>query len=184
MRADSPRRQLERDRRRGNQRDEAIALNTLAMVAFAQGDPEQGLRLALESGSVADSTGFTWWRGVTLLGASEWLVAGEDPERAIPVYLEGLAGLVSVQDRVNLPIALAAGAAIAALRGDAERAGVLWGAVEAVAEREPKATTEQALVEYGPYVERVTGPDFERGRAHGRALSLEQACDYALSTEV
>jgi predicted ATPase/class 3 adenylate cyclase len=175
---------LERDRRRGDRRDEAIALNILAMVAFGQGDPEQGLRLALESASVAEATGFTWWRAVTLLAAAECLVAGADPAAARPVYLEGLAGLVSVQDRVNLPIALAAGAAIAALRGDAERAGVLWGALEAVGEREPKSTTEQALVEYRPYVERVSGSDFERGCADGRMRSLDEACDYALSADV
>ena len=173
---------LERDRRRGSRRDEAIALSTLAMVAFAQHDPEQGLRLALESASAAESTGFTWWRGVTLINTAACLLDEADPERALPIYLDGLAALSSVQDRVNLPSALAIGARIAALRDDAERAGALWGAVEAVAEREPKPTTEEAILEYEPYVERLSGPDFERGRARGRALSLEEAVDYALST--
>ena len=175
---------LERDRRRGSRRDEAIALSTLAMVAFAQHDPEQGLRLALESASAAESTGFTWWRGVTLINAAACLLDEADPERALPIYLDGLAALGSVQDRVNLPSALAIGARIAALRDDAERAGALWGAVEAVAEREPKPTTEEAILEYEPYVERLSGPDFERGRSRGRALSLEEAVDYALSTAV
>jgi tetratricopeptide (TPR) repeat protein len=175
---------LERDRLRGNRRDEAIALHTLAMVAFAQGDSEEGLRLALECAAAAESAGFTWWRGVTLTSAADWLIAGEDPESALPIYLDGLAALLSVQDRVNMPYGLALGARIAAFRDEAERAGTLWGAVEAVAEREPKSTTEQALLEYWPYVERVGGPDFERGRARGRALSLEEAVEYALSAEV
>jgi hypothetical protein len=83
-----------------------------------------------------------------------------------------------------MPYGLALGARIAAFRDEAERAGTLWGAVEAVAEREPKSTTEQALLEYWPHVERVGGPDFERGRARGRALSLEEAVEYALSAEV
>ena len=174
---------LERDRRRGNRRDEAIALHTLAMVAFAEGTPDQGLRLALECAAAAESAGFTWWSGVTLTSAADWLIDGGDPEGALRIYLQGLAALLSVQDRVNLPYGLALGARIAAVQDDAERAGALWGALEAVAEREPKPTTEQAILEYGPYVERAAGPEFERGRAHGRALSLEEAVDYALTTE-
>jgi predicted ATPase len=171
---------LDRQRQRGNRQDEAIALNNLAMVAFAQGDREKGLELAHEAAAVADSIGFTWWRGVTLFATAEWLIAANDPEAAVPEFREGLAGLAAAGDQVNLPIALAAGAALAAQRGEAERAGTLWGAVESISEREPKGTTAQALEEYRPHVERVEGPDFERGRAHGRTLSLEAAVEYAL----
>ena len=171
---------LNRQRQRGNRQDEAIALNNLAMVAFAQGDREKGLELAHEAVAVADSLGFTWWRGVTLFAAAEWLIAANDPVAAAPEFREGLASLASAGDQVNLPIALAAGAALAAQRCEPERAGTLWGAVESISEREPKATTGDALVEYEPYVERVQGPDFERGRARGRTFSLEDAIEYAL----
>jgi predicted ATPase/class 3 adenylate cyclase len=171
---------LERQRRRGIRQDEAIALNNLAMIAFAQGDRAKGLELAHEAAAVADSMGFTWWRGVTLFATAEWLIAANDPEAAVPEFREGLAGLAAAGDQVNLPIALAAGAALAAQVGEAERAGTLWGAVESISEREPKATTGQALEEYRPHVEPVEGPDFERGRAYGRTLSLEDAVEYAL----
>ncbi len=172
---------LEAARRGGNRKDEAIALNILAMAAFARGDLKEGVRLDHESASAAEAVGFTWWRGVTLLGVAEQLVAANDAEAASPDFREGLKTLASVRDQVNLPIALCAGAAIAAARGDAVRAGTLWGAVEAVAEREPKKTTDENLREYTPYVERVQGADFERGRAHGRTLSLEAAIEYALT---
>ena len=83
---------------------------------------------------------------------------------------------------MNLPIALAAGAAIAAAKGDPALAGVLWGAVEAAAGREPRATTtELGLDEYADYVERAQGEEFEAGRSQGRALSLEEAVQHALS---
>ncbi len=172
---------LELDRRTGNRRDEALALNILGMVAFQEGDRENGLRLALESASVAGSLGFMWFRGVTLLGAAEWLVAANEPETAAPVFRDGLGALLAVQDRVNLPIALAAGAAIAAGRDDAERAGTLWGAVEVASEREPRPTTTQNLRHYSPYVEPVHGAAFDRGRGVGRTLSLEEAARYALT---
>jgi predicted ATPase len=172
---------LELDRHSGNRRDEALALNVLGMVAFQEGDRENGLRLTLESASVAGSLGFTWFRGVTLLGTAEQLIALDDPDAAGPIFVDGLETLLSVQDRVNLAIALAVGAAIAATRGCAERAGTLWGAVESAAEREPRVSTTAALGEYEPYLERVQGEEFEVGRRRGRSLSLEGAVRYALS---
>ncbi|HEY6834871.1 MAG TPA: adenylate/guanylate cyclase domain-containing protein [Gaiellaceae bacterium] len=172
---------LELDRRTGNRRDEALALNVLGMVAFDQGDRENGLRLSLEAASVAGDLGFIWFRGVTLLATAERLIALNDPGAALPIFIDGLETLLAVQDRVNLPIALAAGAAIAADSGHAERAGTLWGAAEAVAEREPKPSTRQSLKEYEPRVERAFGAEFERGRTHGRTLSLEEGVQFALS---
>ena len=173
---------LEPARQRGNRRDEAVALNVLARAAFAQGDVERGSRLAHESASVAESAGFTWFRGVTLVQTAELLIAANAPEEAEKDFLDGLEALLSVQDRVNLPIALAAGAAIAAAKGDSALAGVLWGAVEAAAGREPRVTTtELGLDEYADYVERAQGEEFEAGRSQGRALSLEEAVQHALS---
>ena len=171
---------LELDRRTGNRRDEAMALNILGTAALQEGDSENGLRLSLESASVSGSLGFTWFQGVTLLGAAEQLVAANDPEAAIPIFLDGLDALLSVQDRINLAIALAVGAAIAATRSSPERAGTLWGAVEAAAEREPRDSTTAAMAEYEPYVERVKGSEFEAGRRRGRTFSLEGAVREAL----
>jgi hypothetical protein len=82
--------------------------------------------------------------------------------------------LRSVSDLVNLPIALATGAALAARLGDPVRAGTLWGAVEAEAERTPRETTTESLAQYEPYVEPVRGDAFEEARKQGRTLSLER----------
>jgi predicted ATPase len=172
---------LERVRLRGNRRDEAMALNNLAMVAFAQGDLEQGVRLAHEAASVAADIGFTWWRGVTLFAAAEFLIGAGDTDAAKRELREGLVALASVPDLVNMPMALAACAAIAAADGDAVLAGTLWGAVEAAGEREPRPTTGEALREYAPYLEPVQGEEFEAARARGPALSLDKAVRYALS---
>jgi predicted ATPase len=172
---------LERARARGSRRDEAMALNNLAMAAFAQDDQEDGVRLAHEAASAADSVGFTWWSGVTLFAASEWLIRAGELEAAKRALHDGLTALAAVPDLVNLPGALAVGAAIAAGQGDAERAGTLWGAVETIGERDPRPTTTGTLQEYAPFVEPAHGADFERGRMRGRKLSLEEAVQYALS---
>jgi predicted ATPase len=47
--------------------------------------------------------------------------------------------------------------------------------------REPRTTTTAAMREYEPYLEAVHGAEFDRGGAHGRTLSLEDAVRYALS---
>jgi hypothetical protein len=60
------------------------------------------------------------------------------------------------------------------------RAGTLWGAAEAEAQRTPRGTTTRALTEYEAYLEPVRGDAFEKARAQGCTLSLEDAVAYAL----
>ncbi|HEY7019437.1 MAG TPA: adenylate/guanylate cyclase domain-containing protein [Gaiellaceae bacterium] len=165
----------------GNRRDEAIALNILSRAAFAHGDAERGSRLGRDSAAAAEDAGFTWYRAVTLLGTAEALLAADMHEAALRDFLDGLEALAAVRDRVNLAIALAAGAAMAARLGDAEGAGTLWGAAEMAEQREPRPTTAEALRDYAEYVEPEQGEKFEAGRSRGRALSLEEAVQYALT---
>jgi predicted ATPase len=172
---------LEFDRREGHRRDEAMALNTLARAAFAQGDRDEGVRLGYEAAAVAESVGFTWWRAVTLVTVAECLLAAGDSDAAAEPLAAGLGDLAAVGDRVNMPIALAAAAALAARHAKDAEAGVLWGAVEAAAENEPRTTTTAALGEYEPHLERVRGAAFDEAREQGRLLSLEEAIVYALS---
>jgi predicted ATPase len=164
----------------GGREDEPIALSVLSQVAFSRGDATEGARLAREAATAAAACGFTWWRGVTLLGAAEQQLALGELGGARQDFADGLETLAEVRDLVNLPIALAAGAALAARLDDPLRAGTLWGAVEAQAEREPRPTTTQAIEEYKPYLDSVCGDTFEEARLRGRTLSLQDAVAYAL----
>ena len=172
---------LEYVRRGGHRRDEAMALQTLSRVAFAQGRRDDGIRLGYEAAAVAESVGFTWWRAVTLVTLAECLLAEGDADAAAEPLAAGLESLASVGDRVNMPIALAAVAALAARHAHGARAGLLWGAVEAAAENEPRATTTAALAEYEPHLKSIRGAAFDEARARGRLLSLEEAVAHALS---
>jgi predicted ATPase len=174
---------LELDRLQGRRRDEAIALNTLARAAFAQGDLEEGIRLGYESAAVAESVGFIWWKAVTLGEVGECLLVAGDIGRAAEALLAGIEILARVDDRVNLPIILAAVAALAARQGNADRAGRLWGAVETAAEQEPRPTTTAALAEYAPYLDAVRGDVFDRASERGRSLSIAEAVAELLAGE-
>jgi predicted ATPase/class 3 adenylate cyclase len=172
---------LELDRRHGRQRDEAMALNILSRAAFEQDKPDEGLRLAYESAEIAKAVGFTWWHGGTLVQAAEYLIARGDPAAAAAPLHAGLESLAAVDDRINLPIALAASAALAAQQENPVHAGLLWGAVERAAANEPRPTTDQALAEYEPYLKTVRGAAFDEARQRGRSLTIEDAIDHALT---
>src|SRR6185312_220936 len=158
-----------------------MSLNVLSLAAFIQGDLETGVRLGYESAALAESVGFTWWRGVTLAEIAEHLFAAGDHAAAAAPLADGLESIAAVDDRVNLPLVVAAAAAIAAQRSRAEQSGLLWGAVEAAAEFEPRPTTDSGLAQYAPYLEPVRGPEFDEARDRGRALSLDEAASRALS---
>jgi predicted ATPase len=160
--------------------DPPLALHILGQIAFEEKDAVRTARLAREAADAAGAEGNTWFRGITLFGGSERLLALGELETAKEFFVEGLELLSSVHDLVNLPIELAAGAALAAQLGDPVRAGTLWGAAEAEGERTPRPTTAAALTEYEPYLEPVRGNTFEEARKHGRTLTLEQAVAYAL----
>ncbi|HEX2645684.1 MAG TPA: tetratricopeptide repeat protein, partial [Candidatus Dormibacteraeota bacterium] len=176
---------LERARRQGNPGDEGFALYVLAMAAFRQGDTDAGMRLAHESAPLTLKGGSIWFAGTTLVGAGEFLIAAGRIDEAERDLAAGLEYLVSVGDRLNIPFAIAGGAAIAALRRDEVRAGMLWGALEALeatAVGELKTTAQLAMHDNLSYVDPIRGAEFEKGRGSGRELSLEQAIEYALST--
>jgi hypothetical protein len=117
---------------------------------------------------------------VSLLGSAEGQLELGALEGAQQDLLEAITTLRTVRDLVNLPIGLMAGAALAARLGDPVRAGTLWGAAEAEAERAPKATSADNLTYYEQYLESVRGDVFEEARLRGRTLSLEDAVAYAL----
>ena len=174
---------LDAARQQGNVGDEGFALYVLAHAAFQQGDVPRGAQLAHESASLSKQAGFVWFTGVTLAVASENLIAAGKVDEAEHDYLTAAETIETVSDHMNIPYIFAAGAAIASLRQAAVRAGVLWGALEAIAESEPRITTQDAMDEYRSYVERVQGAEFEAGRARGRAMSLDTAMRYAITNQ-
>jgi ATP/maltotriose-dependent transcriptional regulator MalT len=169
-------------RRDRNPEDEGFALYVLAMAAFRRGDLEQAKQLVHESAPLTNRGASIWISGTSLIAAAEFLIPAGQLDQAEIDLRKGLERLASIGDRVNIPYAIGAGAAIAALRGDALRAGTLWGALEGVADLDPKSSATGAMMDNTPFLRDIQGAEFERGRARGRTLTREQAIEYAMSS--
>jgi len=169
-------------RRDGNPEDAGFALYVLAMAAFSRGDLDEGNKLVHESAPLTNRGASTWISGTSLVAAAEFLIPPGQLDKAEINARAGLERLASISDRVNTPYAIGALAAIAALRGDAVRAGTLWGALEGFADLSPKSTAPAAMADNAAFLKEIQREqDFEQGRAGGRALTREQAIEFALS---
>jgi tetratricopeptide (TPR) repeat protein len=161
---------------------EAQASSLLGVLAFEDGRHEEAFELLDRSAKLAEEAGFRWWRVNALLTAAEYaLTLDRPPDRARELGLEALAIAWEVGDRQNVAYGLAILAWAAVAGGQPERAGRLWGAIEAEEER---AHIGQWESQRELYVERFVdggGPEFERGRT-GRSLSLAEAVEYALAS--
>ena len=158
-----------------------ICVSTLGSIAFEEGNTDQAIELLEQSVEVAAEVGFAWWQGGRLLDLAELAVEAGRSEDAERWLLDGLAVLRPLRDRQLLVYGLAMLAALEAERGNAERAGELWGAVEAEEERGAIGHWESEREQYERIVLAHADSKLEAGREAGRLLSLEDAVSLALS---
>jgi tetratricopeptide (TPR) repeat protein len=173
---------LELSRRRGFETDEAQALSALGNLAYRDGRHEDALDLLRRSADLCAKTGFRWWeKNVLLTIAEHMLELGRSDEASMPAR-RGLEIAHAIGDRQGLVEGLALFAWQAATAALPERAGRLWGAIDAEEERGGRVG--QWEEEYRPEVEEhlrvVAGAEFEAARTAGRAMSRDEAVEYAL----
>jgi len=170
---------LDVSRRRGFVTEEIQVLTLKGALLCEAGDGVRGTRLLDESARRAGEIGFIWWQVVALQQLVDHLLAHERSDDAESRTLEALRLAVQIGDALRWAYALAQLACAAAQRGDEERAGRLWGALEAEVERRPLPWDPAESI----HAERtlaLTGPAFDRARAEGRELVLDDAVALAL----
>jgi hypothetical protein len=86
-------------------------------------------------------------------------------------------------DRPGLVFGVGVLACVAAERGESERAGLLWSAVDSIVLGAPLGGWRRHRDECEARVGKVAGPDFERGYARGRELTLDEAVAIALESQ-
>ncbi len=171
---------LEISRRRHDRKDEAIGLGNLGRVAWIQGNVDQAIELLTRSTELAGEVGFLWWQAGTLLELGELTVESGRLEEAEQWLRQGIELSQRLDDRLHLVYGLALLARLAAEQGSLERAGRLWGAIEAEERRGAIGQWENDREEYERAVLAHAGPELERGREAGGRLSLDEAVEAAL----
>jgi predicted ATPase len=155
-------------------------LGLLGHLEWEDGRPDRALELTQESVRLAHEIGFRWWEAGNLGTLAQYaLKLGRfaDGDRWAR---EALSVAWAIGDRMRTYLALARIATAAAAVGRWARAGRIWGATEAEAERErvpwwPEA--EADLVE----VVGEFGDGFEEAREAGRALPFERVVEDVLA---
>jgi len=169
----------EQGRRLGNRSVEIQATGVLGDLAFEQGSADEGLRLLEASAAEAGESGFLWWRGRMLLRMAKrarQLGRGED---ALRWGMESLRLAVAIADHRRIVQVIDLLAVLAADRGDLDRAGWLYGVVQAELERDP--LTAWSISDLPAAV--LADPGFDRNRSEGAVAGLEDALDSVLRPE-
>jgi tetratricopeptide (TPR) repeat protein len=172
-------------RQSGDAWGESLALITLGRFALAMGQPQNALDRFEESLALTrdrhDELGETIaihhvaWAHLTL-GAND---------AAADEFRSGLEESVELGHDEGVAYGLEGLVAIAASRGEIERAGRMLGAAETLRIQSGlRNSAAQAL--YRPFVDAIVAgelaAEFERGRSAGHELSLDEAARFALET--
>jgi predicted ATPase/DNA-binding SARP family transcriptional activator/class 3 adenylate cyclase len=151
----------------------ARALRTAGEDELSLGDPTRARELCRRGLELARTAGARREVVLVLHSLGDVAVVEGDSPAAAAFYLEALG---SSTETVYTVFCLAGLAAVAALEGDAERAGRLWGAVESYRRALGESIIQpQTLSRYEAAFARVVGPVFAAAEAEGRALALQVA---------
>jgi predicted ATPase len=161
--------------------NESGALALLADLAFEEGLHEESLDLLDRSAARAGEIDFVWFQKHALQMWAEYALRLGRAADARPRAQESLVIAHRIGDRQGIAYGLTLLAWVEAVAGAAYRAGRLWGAVQAEAERGRIGQWEDEREEYEEHLDPVAGPEFERGQAEARNMSLVDAVEYALA---
>jgi predicted ATPase/class 3 adenylate cyclase len=158
----------------------AQTVGTLGAIARDSGDDERALELVAQSAELAGAVGVAWWQGGMLGELAALSLETGRVEEAERDAFESLSIAQRLGDRSGRVFGVGLLATVAAERGDPERAGRLWGAVEDEIAHAPLGGWARHREWCERRVRRLSEEDFERGLAAGRQLELDQAVSEAL----
>jgi hypothetical protein len=167
----------------GDPQAEALALWVVGEAEQRLGNPELGVALFRESADLAGEIGFMWQRTRMLRRLADWALEHGDAAEARADLEEALRLSQELGDRISVVFTLARLAGLEAEEGRPERAGILWGAVEAEEEAGRLGAWYGERARFAAPVLAHTGEVFDRGLDKGHRLSLDEAVEYALSVD-
>jgi predicted ATPase/DNA-binding SARP family transcriptional activator len=171
---------LARARAGGFRFEESELLDTLSVAEFEGGNVETAYDLVLRSLKLGRELGaWPWGESIKLLNIAEFAIELGRVEDAEAPCLEALALSREIGSRINTVYALAVLAMAARARGDDDRAGRLWGAIEAEEARTFLGYWADYREQYAGKVLVPASAKLESALGTGRRLPLDEATAYA-----
>jgi non-specific serine/threonine protein kinase len=172
-------------RAQGDQWNIAHTLNFLGELTRTEGDYLAARSLYEESLAIGRELGDQRGIAISLINLGFVAHYQSDYRQAATFFAESLALFQQHGGRRGIVDCIAALAGVAGAEGQLERAAQLFGAVEALREVICTYVTYSDQIEYGRNVAAVRAQldeaTFTRAWAEGRALTMEEAVDYALA---
>lgn len=159
---------------------QAQTVGTMGAIERDTGNAARAHELIERSAELASEIGVRWWWGGMLA------------ELAASSLNDGKLGDAEAQARQALELATETKdwpgrlfgvgllAAIAAERGQSDRAGRLWGAIEDADAMAPLGGWRRHRAECAARLDALESPEFERARSEGRNWTLDEAVEFAL----
>ena len=159
----------------------AQTVGTLGAIARDEGDLETASALVAESARLAEQVGVAWWHAGMILELAALSLEADKVDDAYEQARAGLELARQLHDYGGRVLGVGLLACVAGVRGDPDRAGRLWGAIEDDHVRAPlggwprhRAGCEARLVAS------CGGAVLDAATAAGRHLSLDDAVALAL----
>jgi predicted ATPase/class 3 adenylate cyclase len=176
---------LEVSRKLENKYSMAITLAQIGMLVGRRGDYAKAVVLCEESLATFRTVGGKWGIAYALRTTGHVVRLLGDLERAADLYRESLALFGEAGDKRVATECIEGLALIASAQGNAERTARLFGAAEAardtfgITSPRPEAGNQEHF--WAAIRERPESTAFGAARAEGRAMTLEQAIEYAMN---
>ena len=159
----------------------AQTVGTFGAIARDEGDLEKASALVAESARLAEQVGVAWWHAGMILELAALSLEADKVDDAYEKARAGLELARQLHDYGGRVLGVGLLACVAGVRGDPDRAGRLWGAIEDDHVRAPlggwprhRAGCEARLVAS------CGGAVLDAAVAAGRHLSLDDAVALAL----
>jgi predicted ATPase/DNA-binding SARP family transcriptional activator len=166
---------IKRHRSIGFVRGAALGIGISGLIERADGNVDSALELLDESLRLANETGYAWWSSQMLFAAADILYDEGSLQEARARLVESLPLLLQIDDRYGAMKTLALFAKVELADGRSERAGKLWGAVQAEEARAPTGLWETLRMPYHALFDNDADEGFKRGEADGRQLTFAAA---------
>ena len=153
----------------------------LGAVARDAGDNERAYALFSDSLSAARQSGVEWWEGKMLAELAALFLRAGRVEDAEAHARESLGIADRLRDIPGCVFGVGLLACVAAEQGESERAGRLWGAIEDNVAAAPLGGWQRHREAAEARIAELADEAFERARAVGGELSLDDAVDEALA---